>query len=134
MFKSYTELLMGSENNNSETNECLFSDICPTGYFSKAELVHHLNTISADPKLKWQAKHLEILFSFFKLGGILSREPQHSTEAGKGITWLKVTTGKVSKPIKIMHFAEVKQLIDDYANGILKVNHTLEELYNEALN
>lgn len=132
MAKKFNELFGGSTN-NGPINTCLFSDECPTGYFTKEEFVNHLHMLSGDDTLKWQGNHLGILFAYFKSGGNLSREPQHTIDSGKNVTWLKLNMGKVIKPIKILHFAGMKQLIDDYASGLLKVNQTLEELYDEAL-
>jgi len=131
--KSFTDLFKGSDINQEAISENLFTDTCPTGYFSKEDLINHLNGLSESQKDKWQLDHLKVLFDFCKVNGTLSRDPQHSVEDGRDITWLNLMVGRVKKPIKIIHFANIKELIDDYASGNLKINQSLEELYNEAL-
>jgi hypothetical protein len=132
MAKNFNELF-GSSINNTPENNCLFNDVCPTGYFKKAELIGHLNALSADDKQRWQLKHLDLMFKFMKTNSAFTREPQHTTDDGIELTWLNLTVGRVKRSIKILHFADIKTLIDDYSNGSVRINQNLEELYEEAI-
>ncbi|MRX46633.1 hypothetical protein [Pedobacter puniceum] len=131
---NFTELFVSSNSEKAvdTAKPSLFNDENPNGYFSREELANHLLSLKRDRKKQWQIHHLDLLFKFFKSKGTLTRFPQHTIEDGEDVTWISIRIGKVVKPVKIIHFSGMKQLIDDYASGVIKINQTLEELCDEA--
>lgn len=131
MNKSFSELL----NNNSKSikNESIFNNENPNGYFSKEELVSHLDTLSANPKTAWQIKHLNIMFESFKAGAMINGAPQHVVIDGTPCTWITFKLGRSVRALRIIHFGNLKQLIDDYTMAATTITDTLENLYNEAI-
>lgn len=128
MKNSYSDLLNKSKLQEPKSNG-IFTDNGPEGYFSCQELLTFMG--NAEP---WQNKHLESMIQCMINGAYLSGEPSHVLENGVESTWLKFKTGRViHKPLRIIHFSNIKQLIDDYAAGRIKITETLEQLYNEAL-
>ncbi|WP_461791179.1 hypothetical protein [Pedobacter sp.] len=129
MKKSYTDLLNKSKEGNEPQGSGLFTNNGGEGIFSHQELISHMDNVDA-----WQNKHLEAMFQNMSKGSLLISEPTHVTENGVESTWLKFKTGRViHKPLRIIHFSNIKQLIDDYAAGKIKITENLEQLYNEAL-
>ena len=125
----YNDLLKKSKKENEPQGSGLFTNNGGEGYFSNQELIDYMSNADA-----WQNKHLEAMFQNMSKGSLLINEPTHVTENGVESTWLKFKTGRViHKPLRIIHFSNIKQLIDDYAAGRIKIAETLEQLYNEAL-
>ncbi|MFN0290061.1 hypothetical protein [Pedobacter helvus] len=106
----------------------LFTDNSPEGYFSKAELVEFMHSNQG-----WPNTHLQLAFEHMYKNGNLLKEPEHVIEDAKGITWFKFKQGRVPKVCRILHFGNIKQLLDDYATDKIKVTQTLEQLYQEAI-
>lgn len=129
MTRSFNDLFKKSKTTEQEVqNGTLFTDNSPEGYFSKKELIEFMMANQG-----WPNTHLQIAFDHMKRNGNLSRELNHVTEDGQGATWFNFKHGRVPKTCRISHFGNMKQLLDDYAAGKIKITQTLEELYNEAL-
>ncbi|MCX2431102.1 hypothetical protein [Pedobacter sp. GR22-10] len=129
-FKNFVE----NEYEPKNGSVSLFVEENPHGYLKKIETVKILDELGSDQTNRWILIHLSNFFKFAKLNGSFNRSPQHTIEDGKGFTWLTLKIGRVIKPCKVIHFGEMKRLIDDYASGKLKINQTLEELYEQASN
>lgn len=104
----------------------------PNGYFTKAELVDYCDKLSSDPKLRHLIGNINVLFLAMKQNIELPKDPNHIVEDGQGYTWVRLKIGRVSKNVKIIHFGDMKRLIQDYAEKSIKIDQTLEELYDEA--
>lgn len=130
MNSKFRALLFKSKEKNEDAHgSALFIDNGPDGYFSRQELIHFMT--NAEP---WQNRHLDLMVQYMMNGAFLSNEPSHVTDNGEQITWLKFKKGKIQfKPLRILNFSNIKQLIDDYASEKIKITESLEQLYNEAI-
>lgn len=128
MFKKF----LNNQALSAQGVESLIKENGVNGYFTKEELVTNLDSWSSYAKAHYKVRNLEFLFSAMKQNVSFTKTPQHVVEDGVESTWLTLKVGRIAKTMKIDHFGDMKRLIDDYAMGVIKINQTLEELYDEA--
>lgn len=116
----------------SKEGGSLLKEVNPEGYFVKKELVSHLDNLSSDRKTHYLVTNSSFMFNCMKQNLGLTKSPQHVVEAGEKFTWFTFKVGRVTKTFKVPHICDMERFIDDYANGVIKVTQTLEELYDEA--
>lgn len=121
-----------TESGATKTNNSIFKEKNPIGYFTKAEFKSNLELFSSEVTTHHVVKNIEDAFGIMQAGLSFTRKPNHTLNNGRSGTWLALQAGKVKRNIFITHFGDMQRLIDDYALGRLKIEKTLEEYYVEA--
>ncbi len=129
-FKTLVERVKNPTTN--ETTASLRKENNPDGYFLGEKLAVELDRLSGNRKTHYLVSNLTFMFNCMKQNLGLTKSPQHVVDAGEKFTWLTFKVGRVTKTFKVPHISDMERFIDDYANGVIKVTQTLEELYDEA--